>query len=91
LMSPSDLILNFLAIHFSVGKVAENAPEILSIDISTIMRIIEGEGILDFIFLDSLIDTISYVSLLLVLAFLPLVFDTFFLSPFISYKIIVSK
>ena len=91
LMSSSDLILNFLAIHFSVGKVAENASEILSIDISTIIRIIEGEGILDFIFLNRLINTISSVSLLLVLAFLPLVFDTFFLSPFISYKIIVSK
>ena len=91
-MSPADLVLDFLAIHLGVGKVAEDAPEVLAVNVASVIRVIEGEGILDLIFLHRANDTISSVSLLLVLAFLPpLAFDTFFLSPFISYKIIVSK
>jgi len=89
-MGAGNFILDLFAIHFSVGKVAEDASEILAIDVSSVGGVVESEGIFDLVLLNREQNTISSVSLLLRLAFLPpLLCDTFFLRPFmISYKII---
>lgn len=92
LIGAGDFILDLLSIHFGVCEVAENASEILTIDVSCVAWVIERKGILDFVLLDKRWGTMSSESLLLRLEFLPpLVFATFFLAPFISYKIIVQN
>ena len=85
-----DFVFDFFAVHFGVGEVAEDAPEVLSIDVARVVGVVEGEGVLDLVFLNEKGVTISSESLLLTLAFLlPLGFEIFFLRPFIiSYKII---
>ena len=51
-MDVADLVLDLLAIHFCEGKVAQNTPQILSIDIATVIGVVECEGIFDLIFLN---------------------------------------
>ena len=88
LVGAGDLVFNFLAVHFGEGEIAEDGPEVLSVDVAGVGGIVEGEGVLDLVFLSGGMGTISSVSLLLTLAFLPLPWLIFLLGP-ISYKIIV--
>jgi hypothetical protein len=55
----TDFIFDFFAVHFGEGKIAEDASEILSIDVSRVAAVVEGEGIFDLIFLNRTTDTIS--------------------------------
>ena len=89
-MDRRNFIFDLFAIHFCVCEVPQNASQILSIDVARVAGVVEGEGILDLVLLNREQGTISSLSLLLTLAFLPpLLWDTFFLRPFmISYKII---
>lgn len=85
-----DFVLDLLAVHLGVGEVAQNAPEVLSVDVAGVVGVVEGEGVLDFVFLGEGWGTMSSESLVLRLEFLPvLALAMFFLAAFISYKIIV--
>ena len=88
LVGAGDLVFDFFAVHFGEGKVAEDGPEVLAVDVAGVGGVVEGEGVLYLVFLSGPICTISSVSLLLTLAFLPLPWLIFLLGP-ISYKIIV--
>lgn len=90
LMYVGNLIFDFLSIHLGVGEVAQDTPKVLPIYISCVTRVIEGECVLDFVFLSKRISTISSESLLLRLVDLvALALLTFFLNPgFISYNFI---
>jgi hypothetical protein len=91
LVCAGDLVLDFFAVHFGVCEIAENASEVLTVDVAGVGSIVEGERIFDFILLHNLGGTMSSESLLLRLAFLPpLGWATFFLRPRMvsSYKII---
>ena len=88
LVGAGDLVFDLFAVHFGEGEVAEDGPEVLSVDVAGVGGVVEGEGVFDLVFLSGRIGTISSVSLLLTLAFLPLPWLIFLLGP-ISYKIIV--
>ena len=88
LVGTSYLVFDLFSIHLGEGKVPEDASEILTIDVSWVVGVIECEGIFDLVFLNEIRGTMSSVSLLLTLAFLPPLVGTFFLKPLISYKII---
>ena len=64
-------VLDLLPVHLGVGEVAENAPEVLAVDVARVAGVVEGEGVLDFVLLNRARTTMSTVSLLLTLAFLP--------------------
>ena len=59
LMGCGDLIFDLLSVHFSEAEVTKNAPQIFSIDVAGFFRIVEVEGIFDFVFLHEGINTIS--------------------------------
>ena len=88
MVGAGDLVFDFFAVHFGEGEVAEDGPEVLAVDVAGVGGVVEGEGVLYLVFLSGPICTISSVSLLLTLAFLPLPWLIFLLGP-ISYKIIV--
>ena len=58
-MCTGDLIFDLFAVHFGEGEVAEDASEILSIDIAGVVGVVEGEGIFDLIFLNGVGSTMS--------------------------------
>jgi hypothetical protein len=78
------LILDLLSIHFGVGKITEDAAQVLTTNEACVATIVEGKSVLDFVFLNERKDTISSESLLLALDTLALAM--FFLTPFISYR-----
>lgn len=88
-MDTADLVFDLLPVHLGVCEVAQDASQVLTIDIPRVAAIVERERVLDLVLLNKSSDTMSSESLLLRLAFLPpLGLLTFFFSPFISYKII---
>ena len=84
-MSCSDLIFDFFAVHFGEAEVAENAPQIFSIDIAGLFGVVEVEGVFDLVFLHETTNTISSDSLLWTEGDFP--FPMFFFPLFISYII----
>lgn len=86
-MCRADFVFDLLSIHFGVGKVSQNATQVLPGYIARVAGIVEREGVLDFVFLSGKDRTMSSESLLLRLLDLePLGLLTFFFIPFISYK-----
>jgi hypothetical protein len=83
----ADLVLDLLTVHLRVGEVPQNAAQVLPGDVARVARVVEGEGVLDLVFLSGSSSTISSESLLLrLLDFEPFGLLTFFFMPFISYK-----
>jgi hypothetical protein len=87
LVGVADLVLDLLTVHLRVGEVPQNAAQVLPGDVARVARVVEGEGVLDLVFLSGSSSTISSESLLLrLLDFEPFGLLTFFFMPFISYK-----
>ena len=85
LVGGGDLVFDLLAVHFGEAEVAEDAPEVFSIDVSGFLRVVKVEGIPDFVFLNRGVRTISSESLLWTEGDFP--FPMFFFPLFISYII----
>ena len=51
LVHVGDLVLDLLAVHLGVGEVAQDAAQVLPADVAGVRGVVEGEGVLDLVFL----------------------------------------